>query len=45
MRYKFEVFNNYSELMTFLNKNRIKVNMIACINESKNGITLIYFGQ
>ena len=44
MKYKFETFNNYSEVMNFLNKNRIKVNMIACINKSKNGITLIYFG-
>ena len=44
MKYKFEVINNYSKLISFLNKNRIKVNMIESINESKNGITLIYFG-
>ena len=44
MKYKFETFDDYFELMNFLNKNRIKVNMIASINESKDRIILIYFG-
>ena len=44
MKYKFEKFDDYFEVMNFLNENRIKINMIATINESKDGITLIYFG-